>query len=169
MSMKKIKFIDIIFYIVLGILLVFLLQRQIRNFIIDHGIKGKEINFSKIKDIQGNEYDLTIEKPVLLVFWASWCSPCVMEIPVINDIYKEIGEKNLILGINVNEDIESIRNSINKHNILYPVVEDSSGYFSSYFKITSIPTIILIKNKKVVIIKHGYSPFLKSEIKKVLE
>ncbi|HOJ64550.1 MAG TPA: TlpA disulfide reductase family protein [Spirochaetota bacterium] len=163
---NKFKFIDIIFYVVLGILIIFLLQGRIRNFILAKQLIGKEINFSSIKDINNEEYSLQTDKVVALVFWASWCNPCILEIPVLNDIYKNMNDKVLILAINFTEDTATINAAIKKSNILYPVVEDKEGFFSSFFKVRSIPTVVLIKNKKIVKIKYGYSPFLKDDIKK---
>jgi len=90
---NKFKFIDIIFYVVLGILIIFLLQGRIRNFILAKQLIGKEINFSSIKDINNEEYSLQTDKVVALVFWASWCNPCILEIPVLNDIYKNMNDK----------------------------------------------------------------------------
>lgn len=68
---------------------------------------------------------INAKEPVLLDFWASWCGPCKMVSPVIDEIAKESG--NIKIGkINVDEEGELARN----------------------FKVMSIPTLMVFKNGK---------------------
>ena len=67
------------------------------------------------------------EKPVLLDFWAAWCGPCRMVSPVIDEI---AGER---------EDI-----TVGKINV------DEQPELAAQFRIMSIPTLVVMKNGKVV-------------------
>lgn len=78
---------------------------------------------------------LDCEKPVLIDFWATWCGPCRMLAPVIEEIANE------------REDIK-----VGKVNV------DDEGELANAFGITSIPTVILIKNGKTVNTSVGYVP-----------
>ena len=79
------------------------------------------------------------EKPVLLDFYADWCGPCRMVLPIIEEIADERDDV-VVAKVNVDDEIELARE----------------------FKIASIPTLVLIKDGKVAATSVGYRP--KSEI-----
>ncbi len=68
------------------------------------------------------------EKTVLLDFWAEWCGPCRMMSPIIDQIAEEVGEKAKVGKVNVEEE----------------------SYLASQFKITNIPTLLIIKNGRII-------------------
>ncbi len=80
----------------------------------------------KITDKNFNSEVINSEKPVLIDFWASWCGPCRMMSPVVDEIASERGDI-MVCKVNVDEE---------------PAL-------ASQFGIMSIPTIVAIKNGKV--------------------
>lgn len=82
---------------------------------------------------------LQSDKPVLLDFWASWCGPCLMVSPVI----EQIGEEN-----------DSIR--VGKVNV------DEQGELTMQFRVVSIPTLVVMKGGEEV--KRIVGAASKSEI-----
>lgn len=79
---------------------------------------------------------LRSDKPVLLDFWAEWCGPCRMLSPVISEIASE-NESTLKVGkINVDEQPE----------------------LANSFGISSIPTVVLIRDGKIAASSVGYRP-----------
>ncbi len=91
-----------------------------------------------------NFKDFYKDKPLALIdFWASWCGPCRMLTPVLEELHKDTG---LAIGkVNVDEEEE----------------------ISEAFNISSIPTLFLFKNGNLVDKRVGYIPLeeLKSWIK----
>ncbi len=75
------------------------------------------------------------DKPVLIDFWASWCGPCKMLSPVVDEIAGEVTNTK-VCKINVDEESE----------------------LAGSFKVMSIPTLVLVKNGKVVNTSVGVKP-----------
>ena len=87
---------------------------------------------------------LQAENKVLLDFWATWCGPCRMIAPIVEEIAAE--RSDIIVGkIDVDEELE----------------------LAKQFRIVSIPTLVLMKNGEVAATLVGYRP--KADILKLLD
>ena len=83
------------------------------------------------------------EKPVLIIFWATWCPTCREEIPVLNEwIEKYPGLQ--ILAVNVQEPAERVRAFAEKEGIRYPVVLDPEAEVAAQYGLVGVPASILI-------------------------
>ncbi|ATY15752.1 MULTISPECIES: thioredoxin [Actinomycetes] len=71
---------------------------------------------------------LTSEKPVLVDFWATWCGPCKMVAPVLEEIAKENGDKITVAKLDIDENPNTARD----------------------YQVMSIPTLILFQGGKPV-------------------
>ena len=85
-------------------------------------------NTVKVTDATFVDEVLTSEKPVLVDFWATWCGPCKMVAPVLEEIAKENGEKLTIAKIDIDENPNTPRD----------------------YQVMSIPTLILFQGGKPV-------------------
>lgn len=92
-------------------------------------------------------YDLR-GKPVILNFWASWCPPCIREMPALQKFYDET--KVAVIGINLGEDKKTIEEFIKKLNITYPIVLDKDGKIRTAYNLRLRPTTYFINENGVI-------------------
>lgn len=84
-----------------------------------------------VKELNEEEFKSLIEKEskaILVDFWASWCSPCRMQTPILHELADELQDKVKIVKINV----------------------DENEKLAFEYRITSIPCLLVIKDGKVV-------------------
>lgn len=101
--------------------------------------------------------DATRGKVVLLNVWATWCGPCIREIPDLIAIAREMGQKGVIvLGISVDRNdgkLQTVKSSVEKYGIPYVTIIDSDDLkiADAYGGIPSVPaTFIIDRNGNVV-------------------
>jgi thiol-disulfide isomerase/thioredoxin len=98
------------------------------------------------------------EKPLFIVFWATWCPFCEEAIPRLKEIYSAYNPKDLtFLAINpgVNDSLRKTRLYVEKNHIPYPVVYDEGGVISKSFGINGVPTIIIVDKNDIVRHRDG--------------
>ena len=94
-------------------------------------------------------------EPVVLNFWATWCGPCVKEIPTLKAIHRDSPAK--VVTIAIDEEGESIvRPFVEKHGIDYPVLIGDTEVFRRYNGSAVPYTLILDSSLKIVKMHRGY-------------
>ncbi len=132
-------------------------------------------------DLEGNEVSLSklLEKgPVMIGFWATWCSPCkeeMKEMQKIHDKYKAQGFTYLALNQDNQKSLSKVNAYISSHSYNFPVVLDTDKkIYEGYGGRDELPYSILIDaNKNVVAVHRGYLPGdekkIEEEIKSLLK
>jgi peroxiredoxin len=84
-------------------------------------------------------------KITIINFWASWCSPCVKEIPSLNHLKQKMAGKPFeMISINYAESPEHIRSFMKKVNVNFPVLVDPDGKLTSKWKVVAFPSTFVI-------------------------
>lgn len=103
-----------------------------------YDLDGKEVQYASLVD----------DKPVLLNFWASWCPPCREEMPDLQKLYDELGDKiDFILINSTDGERETPAKAIaflEEHGFEMPVYLDQDGEASILYGVSALPTNILI-------------------------
>lgn len=91
---------------------------------------------------------------VIVSFWASWCSPCVKKIPILNALRQDYPEKSLnIIGISVDTDAQMVTDFMKTHKLNFPTYLDN-GQISESFAIQTIPRIQIYSASGKKVIDH---------------
>lgn len=94
-------------------------------------------------------------KVVLLNFWATWCPPCVQEMPSLNDTYERLRNDGfVVLGISVDEDGDQYSRFLRNAGITFPTARDPERTASSRYGTLKYPESYLISRDGRVLRKY---------------
>jgi peroxiredoxin len=95
-------------------------------------------------------------KVVLLNFWATWCLPCIQEMPDMEKLWQQYKDAGLVvLGVS-NDDAgkrKRVETFINKVNLSFPILLDPDSTISELYNVSAIPVSYLIDRNGVLLAK----------------
>jgi thiol-disulfide isomerase/thioredoxin len=91
--------------------------------------------------LAGDDKDVT-----LLVFWATWCQPCLMEMPALVKLHGKYGDRNFrVVSINVDDpEGQKVKAISREYGINYPVLIGNEEVMKQFGGVTALPTSFLI-------------------------
>lgn len=108
-------------------------------------------------DIEGNEVDLSRmkDKIILVDFWATWCGPCVAELPHLLEAYEKYHDKGFeVIGISLDDNVDTLKQFVKDNNMPWPQYFDGKVWgneIAQRYGIKGIPATFLIgKEGKIV-------------------
>ncbi|MGK0290581.1 MAG: thiol-disulfide isomerase/thioredoxin [bacterium] len=168
MNMFKLSFKNAVSWGIIGVIFYQLSFVWIPLWRSSHALEGVDISqvvlekmngeFVKIKHFKGRK--------VILNFWASWCLPCRLELPLLSKTYSGLIEDGkLLFAVNSNESWQKIREFEKKSPIGFPVLKDH-GILARKLNIRLIPSIVVVgKDGKVESITYGFRPWIQLYLK----
>ena len=111
-------------------------------------------------------------KILLVDFWATWCPPCVEEIPHLNNLYSAFQSRGIeFLGISMDSgNPEIVRKFILQHGVKYPVVMGNSSVGKDFGGIRGLPTTFILDQQGTIIKRYdGYRPAYIKDMRKTIE
>jgi thiol-disulfide isomerase/thioredoxin len=132
--------------------------------------KPLELSFTAV---DGREVKLSAYKGkvVLIDFWATWCGPCVVELPNVLKTYEELHPKGFeIVGISFDAEKDALVKFVKEKNMPWPQYFDGKGWgnkFGQEFGITAIPTMWLV-DKNGVLVDMNARANLADKVRKLL-
>ena len=100
----------------------------------------------ELKNINGQKTRLSDfnGRFVILNFWATWCVPCIKEMPELQKAHLSLNGKVKIIGINLAESREKVEEFIKTHHLSFPILLDSYGNVSQDYEVVNLPITYLI-------------------------
>ncbi len=87
-------------------------------------------------------------KRVILNFWATWCAPCRLEMPLLQAAHTRLEKSGVIVvGVNQAEDVATIRKYVKELNLTFPVLLDSVQSVSQDYQVFGLPTTFFIDSQ----------------------
>jgi len=182
MQKPKITFKNIVF----GLIIVLLIIPASRQFIqiqlhkglalfspsIETDSKRERItNYNwNLVDLNGGVYNFrqAENKIVLVSFWATWCPPCIAELPSMHKLYEAYSDKIEFVFVS-NEEKETIKAFMDKNGYNFKVYTPLESPIINQFKVSSIPHTFLIDQKGAIVIdKNGAANWNSDAVKEAI-
>lgn len=106
---------------------------------------GQTITLSEIVDTSG-----VSGQPVILNFWASWCGPCRVEMPSLQEASVRYNGRVAFIGINQGEDWTKINAFGAEYKVTYPLLIDPDNRVNRLYEVNSLPTTVIVDQNGVV-------------------
>ena len=141
---KIIKITLVVFFLLISNIVNAVIEPPFKNIIVnEQPIEYKDILF---KDYDGNTINLRDQKGqfYFLNFWATWCTPCLKEIPVFVEFYNQHADQVEILGLDYEPiNLSAIDKFIERFSINYPIIlfdEKNESEYPKFGDIVGMPT-----------------------------
>ena len=137
--------------------------------------KEKEFDFEfTIKDLQGNHVEMKNYKGkvIFLNMWATWCGPCRVEMPSIQNLYNKVDKDKIefiMLSLDTDENRAKVVKYVNDKSFSFPVFQPVE-YLPKQLQVPSIPTTFIIgMDGKIKMKKVGTANYDTEEFKAFLD
>jgi peroxiredoxin len=116
-------------------------------------VMGKEAPQFTLKNLSGEEISLASfrGKVILINFWATWCKPCKVEMPSLNELYNTFKDRGLVvLGISIDSSEKPVEKFLKKIPLDFPILLDSEVEVPKEYKVFAYPSTFLIDKRGVL-------------------
>ena len=124
----------------------------------------------KIEDMKGKIIDFSTFKGnvIFLNFWATWCPPCIAEMPDIHSLYEEKKESVAFIMVSLDKDRQKVEHFLKRKGFEFPVYFLESR-LPNIYTIHSIPTTYIIDKEGYIQVKnHGMAKYKTNYIETLL-
>ncbi|WP_025666083.1 TlpA family protein disulfide reductase [Aquimarina megaterium] len=122
-----------------------------------HGVNTESTNFNTAKD-----------KVVLINYWATWCPPCIAEMPSLQKLYNDYKDEVVFLFVTTDDDPELNKFMKNK-NYSYPIYRSLSEHPKPFVSKTIPATYLLDKKGNIIIDKVGAADWNSTKVRETID
>jgi peroxiredoxin len=132
-----------------------------------------------LTDVSGQPVTLSALRgqPVVVIFWASWCTHCEKEMPLMQTMYEKYGDQGLqVVGVNVpglgGDTVENAKAFVADKGISFPIVFDQAGQTYGAYEVNGVPNLFFIDSEGVMVTNYPGAmdaERLEAQIKQLVE
>jgi len=120
-------------------------------------LAGPAVPDRTFEDFDGEEASLTDHAgtPMVVNFWASWCPPCVAEMPDLEAVHQARGDEVAFVGINTQDELATAVDLVEQTGITYDLGQDPDGEMFRDFEVFSMPTTFFVDEDGAIVHRHS--------------
>ena len=112
----------------------------------DFALQSLAGNPVKLSDLKG--------KPVLINFWATWCAPCLLEMPNLQEYYEEYPGQFEVLAVNAGETERTVQKFVDDVGLSFIILLDPDGEVQQLYRIKGYPTTYFLDKDGIIRFQH---------------
>lgn len=106
-------------------------------------------------------------EPLLVNFWATWCAPCVDEMPALQQVHAELGDRVTFLGVDVRDAPDNAEAFVEELDISYDLAVDAEGDYYREVGARGMPTTLLVDAQGRIVERHT-GPLTAGQLRELL-
>jgi peroxiredoxin len=110
-----------------------------------------------LTDLSGASVSLSGYKgqPVLLNFWATWCPPCKLEMPTLQQHYTDYKAQGLVVvGVEAGEPRSEVQAFATDQRLTFPILPDEKSTVTDMYRVSALPTTFVIDRQGMIVQQH---------------
>ena len=130
------------------------------NLSVDQPIAVPEVNSPapdfQLQNLSGEALRLSDfrGKPVLINFWATWCGPCQLEMPLIQKYYEKHSPDLVVLAVNNDEPRDAVQAFVDQMKLTFPILLDPGARVEDQYRVRAFPTSLFINREGLIRYQH---------------
>jgi peroxiredoxin len=112
------------------------------------GQRGPALQLARFPDGATVSLEAFADKVVVLNFWATWCTPCTVEMPTLEGLWREYGGRGLVvIGVSVDRGAPRavLEPYIRNHGLTFPILLDPDSRVAGAWRVTGIPATFVVR------------------------
>lgn len=92
--------------------------------------------------------------PMVVNFWASWCPPCIAEMPDLEAVHQSAGDRLAFVGINTQDTPEEAAAMVDETGVTYDLLRDPDGTLGQAFGVFGMPSTFYVDADGTIVARH---------------
>jgi cytochrome c biogenesis protein CcmG/thiol:disulfide interchange protein DsbE len=113
-------------------------------------------------------HELMDGRPLVLNFFASWCQPCIEEMPAFERVHQAVGDQVTVVGLAMRDRPDNARDIVATTGVTYPTYADPDGAALAYFEALNMPTTVFLAPDGEVLEVRS-EPFTEAQLRDKLD